>query len=79
MLGQRGGIAASRAALRDQFHEGLQRYRAGEWELADRAFQECLRLDPTDVPSRLFVERVADFRQSSPAAPWDGVWTLTHK
>ena len=79
VLGRRGELTTDRSTLRDQFQEGLAYYRAGQWDSAERLFQQCLTIDPSDTASRLFVERVAHFRREPPAAPWDGVWTLSHK
>lgn len=79
LLGRRGAIDATRAALRDRYQEGLAHYRAARWEQAEQAFQECLTIAPADVPSRLFAQRAAHFRSDPPGSTWDGVWTLTHK
>jgi adenylate cyclase len=79
LLARRGALDATRASLRDRYQEGLANYRARQWDAAVGAFQQCLALDPADVPSRLFAERAAHFRNEPPADTWDGVWTLTHK
>ena len=79
LLGRRGAIDAVRASLRDRYAEGLEHYRAGRWPAAEAVFQQCLAIDPADVPSRLFAERAAHFRTEPPASTWDGVWTLTEK
>ena len=79
LLARRGELDATRASLRDRYQEGLAHYRARKWDAAVQAFQQCLALDPADVPSRLFAERAAHFRNEAPADTWDGVWTLTHK
>jgi adenylate cyclase len=79
LLARRGQLDATRASLRDRYQEGLAHYRARKWDAAVQAFQQCLALDPADVPSRLFAERAAHFRNEAPADTWDGVWTLTHK
>ena len=79
LLARRGGLDATRASLRDRYQEGLAHYRAQQWDAAEAAFAQCLAIDPTDVPSRLFAERAAQFRSSPPPPSWDGVWSLTHK
>jgi class 3 adenylate cyclase len=79
LLGRRGSIDATRASLRDRYQQGLEHYRGGRWEEAEQLFQQCLTIDPADVPSHLFAERAARFRSDPPAGSWDGVWTLTQK
>lgn len=79
LLGRRGALDATRAALRDRFQEGLGHYRATRWADAEAAFHECLALDPGDAPSRLFLDRIAQFRHDPPPPAWDGVWVLAHK
>jgi adenylate cyclase len=79
LLGRRGAIDSKRAALRDRYQEGLEHYRARRWDLAASVFQQCLTIDPTDVPAQMFAERVKQFSQEPPPASWDGVWALAHK
>jgi class 3 adenylate cyclase len=79
LLARRGELDSTRASLRDRYQDGLALYRAQQWDAAEQAFAQCLAIDPADVPSRLFAERVVRFRNNPPAGNWDGVWTLTHK
>jgi adenylate cyclase len=79
LLARRGELDSTRASLRDRYQDGLALYRAQHWDAAEQAFAQCLAIDPADVPSRLFAERVVRFRNNPPAGNWDGVWTLTHK
>jgi class 3 adenylate cyclase len=79
LLARRGALDAAKASLRDRYQEGLAHYRAQQWDAAEQAFAQCLSIDPADMPSRLFAERVVRFRNDPPAGNWDGVWTLTHK
>jgi hypothetical protein len=32
-----------------------------------------------DAPSKLFLERIAQFRVTAPSAEWNGVWSLVEK
>jgi hypothetical protein len=32
-----------------------------------------------DAPSKLFLERIAQFRVTAPYAEWNGVWSLVEK
>jgi adenylate cyclase len=61
------------------YETGLARYRAQDWEAAETAFRECLALAPADRPSQVMLDRIAAFRQTPPAAGWDGVWIALSK
>ena len=79
MLGRKGEVAAARLELRDAFEAALLAYRNQHWEEAEAGFGKCLDLDPADGPSRVFLARVAHFREQPPSPDWDGTWTLETK
>jgi len=60
------------------FRTALGHYQAGDWEEAESAFGACLSLKPHDGPSRVFLERIRDFRILEPK-DWAGVWKLSSK
>ena len=49
------------------------------WDGAIHAFNEVLSLQPSDAPSRMYIERCGYWRDNPPAPNWDGVWVLTEK
>ena len=61
------------------FSAGLTCYRARDWNGAARHFSEALRVCAEDHPARLFLDRSEYYRDTSPDASWDGVWSLTEK
>lgn len=73
-----GATDSPRDGLFALYAEGLAAYRAGNWDEAQRALGEALRLSPTDGPSLLLLDRVARF-MSLPPPDWDGIWRLTSK
>jgi hypothetical protein len=79
LLGRKGDVAPDLLALRDAYAEALDAYRCKEWEKARAGFQHCLGVIPSDAPSRLFVERIAQFHAIAPCAEWNGVWSLVEK
>jgi adenylate cyclase len=79
LLGRKGEVSAELIELRDAFAEALVAYRAREWEKAASAFRACLAITPEDEPSKVFLGRIAHFREEPPAADWLGVWELTTK
>ena len=57
----------------------LAAYRTREWDAAERAFRECLALNPDDQPALLFLERIAAFRVEPPGPQWQGEWVFQVK
>jgi adenylate cyclase len=58
---------------------GVAAYRARNWNLAHRSFDEVLRLYPADGPSAVYCRRCTLLSATPPADGWDGVWNLTEK
>jgi hypothetical protein len=79
LLGRNGEVACERLALRDAYVEALDAYRRKSWERARAGFEQCLDIVPCDRPSKLFLERIAEFRLTAPCADWNGVWALAEK
>jgi len=79
LLGRKGDVAPDLLALRDAYAEALDAYRCKDWEKALTGFQQCLDVTPCDAPSKLFLERIAQFHAIAPCAEWNGVWSLVEK
>lgn len=79
LLAVAGALSAQAAKLREEFEAGLTEYRRSQWDSAEARFRACLALEASDGPSRVYLERVAGFRQNPPAPDWSGVWNLSDK
>ncbi len=79
LLGRTGEVASDRLALRDAFAPALEAYRRRDWEAARTGFANCLAIMPDDGPSRVFLDRIAQFDTAAPGPDWDGVWSLAEK
>ena len=79
LLGRRGQVSAKRLELRDAFEAALTAYRARAWDEAETGFRNCLAIAPDDPPSKLFLTRIAHFREQPPPKEWSGVWALESK
>ena len=79
LLGRKGEVASERLALRDAFNEALADYRRKNWERARTGFEGCLTIEPGDVPSKVFLGRIAQFCTAAPSPDWDCVWSLVEK
>jgi hypothetical protein len=66
-------------ALRDAYMDALDAYRRKAWEEARDGFEACLAIAPCDAPSKVFMERIAQFRATGPCGDWNGVWSLIEK
>jgi adenylate cyclase len=60
------------------FGFGVQSYRHGEFDEAEKAFRESLRLHPNDFCSKMYIER-CEYLKANPQPDWDGVWKLKSK
>ena len=73
--------------LKNTFHAGLKAYREQDWDEAIKYFTlsdhlEDFRyggLKTKTNPSKIYLERCEEFKQTPPPANWDGVYNLTHK
>ena len=79
VLGQPGTLAENTRRLCDQFAQGLASYRKRAWEAAITQFQQTLERVPSDVPSQLYLQRCAMYRQTPPPEDWDGVFEMKTK
>ncbi len=61
------------------FREGLAAYRHGQWDSARSAFFECLRINPSDKASDLFIQRCDHLEAYPPEGEWEGVWVMKNK
>lgn len=69
-------------ALKDElklYRETLKLYRARNWDLAEMQFINLQQQHPERQLYRLYVERIAYYRQNPPADDWDGAFTYQTK
>ncbi len=61
------------------FESGLSLYKQAAWDEAIAAFGKVLSLRDDDPPSKLYIERCQELKESPPPQPWDGVFTMMRK
>ncbi|HAP42240.1 MAG TPA: hypothetical protein DCQ94_21190 [Nitrospira sp.] len=79
LLGRNGQVAEAKRRVVDRYLQGMAAYKQRDFETACARFTEALALDPSDGPSRVYVERSTTYRQTPPPADWDGVYEMTSK
>lgn len=63
----------------NEYNLGLDCYKNRNFLGALKYFSSSLILNPSDAPSKVYLERCELFLDSPPAENWDGVFTLTRK
>jgi len=71
-------IIEQNAALAEKFSESVKLYRAGKFQNALDVFA-ALSKEYNDPPSRLYVERCAEYLKTPPPPEWDGVFISRKK
>jgi adenylate cyclase len=74
LMAPAGQLEPSRAELREGFANVLAAYRKKDWDGAQAAIEECLRIVPDDGPAQAFLERIGQLRSDPPGPAWDGIW-----
>ncbi len=63
----------------EKFHNARGFYLMKDWDRAEVLFRQVLELRPDDGPSRLYLSRLEQLRQTPPPDVWDGVFTALTK
>ena len=79
LMSATGKLSEESARLRERYNEAQRMYLAQNWDLAEKAFRECLQIRQTDGPSRVLLERIELLRRNPPGKDWNGVWHLREK
>lgn len=79
LLARKGQLDDKKRRVIDVYLEGLTAYKMRNFSAACTRFSEAVALDPSDGPSRVYLERSTNYRQMPPPAEWDGVYEMTSK
>lgn len=79
VFGPRESISRERIQLAASFEEALALFWQGRWQEAEDLFKELSIRYPEDGPTRVFTERVRQYRATLPPGEWDGVFRHTSK
>ena len=78
-LGKQGEVGPETMQELDRFQKALDAYRAQRWDDAEKLLKNLAYAAPKSKLYKLYLDRVAHFRQNPPPAGWDGVFTFTTK
>jgi adenylate cyclase len=79
LLGKKGDIQESIKKVLPFYKKGLTNYQNREWAEAKICFENALKENHDDGPSKTYLERSRMLLDSPPAEDWDGVYNLTKK
>ena len=79
LLEMAGPLPDQKEEMLGLYEQGLILFRNRSWDEARTAFVKALSVDPTDGPSKTYIERCSIFSVAPPEAAWDGVFKLTSK
>lgn len=78
-LGRRDELPKESRQLRARHKQALRLYREREWDAAEREFFALAQAEPDRAVYRIYLDRIAHFRQHPPPVDWDGVFTFATK
>ncbi len=79
LLCEKGRLEPRRKECFDRYNLGLQAYRMKQFHAAEQRFLEALEIDPTDGPSKLYVERSRALVEKPPEPGWTYIYEKKDK
>ncbi|MBQ7612835.1 MAG: adenylate/guanylate cyclase domain-containing protein [Spirochaetaceae bacterium] len=64
--------------IKELFENGLYYYRRRKWDEAEQYFIECRDMY-NDAPSKVFLKRIAHYREIAPKSTWKGIHVMNSK
>ncbi len=78
-LGKVGELGESALQEVDRFHKFLEFYRKQRWDEAENVLKTLSYAAPDTRLYKMYLKRVAHFRQNTPGPAWNGTWVFTTK
>lgn len=72
-------ISEEKQKVLDLFAEGRKLYKLLDFEEAKKKFDQALKVDPDDGPSRVYYSRCEHYLENPPPEDWDGVFVMNSK
>jgi adenylate cyclase len=78
-IGKVGEVGETQLTEIDRFHKSLELYRKQRWDEAETLLKSLSQAAPDAKLYKLYMKRIAHFRQDSPGPAWNGLWVFTTK
>jgi len=78
-VGKVGQVVETTPTEIDRFHKSLEFYRKQRWDDAEALLKDLSYAAPENKLYRMYLKRVAHFRQNTPGPTWNGTWVFTEK
>ncbi|MDX2217489.1 MAG: CHASE2 domain-containing protein [Burkholderiales bacterium] len=78
-VGLIGEVGESAIDEVERFHKALAKYRAQQWDEAERMLVALSQAAPTTKVYKVYLDRIADLRKQDLAPDWDGVFVFKTK
>ncbi|MBU0928939.1 MAG: hypothetical protein KKA67_14410 [Spirochaetes bacterium] len=72
-------ISEEKKRVLELFAEGRKLYKLLRFSDASERFAEALAIDPSDGPSKVYLDRCDHYAIDPPDEDWDGVFVMKHK
>jgi len=72
-------ITEEKKQVLQYFSEGRKSYKLMDFESAGKSFEQALRIDSEDGPSKVYLARCRHYIDNPPPEDWDGVFVMTTK
>jgi adenylate cyclase len=78
-IGKVGDVGETQLQEIDRFHKALGLYRKQRWDDTEESLKTLSYAAPDNKLYKLYLKRVAYFRQNPPGPAWNGTWVFTTK
>jgi adenylate cyclase len=79
LLARKGELPIEKRRVVGLYQEGLAVYKRRDFALSKDRFEAALALDPSDGPSKVYLQRSQEYTIAPPPPDWDGVYVLKSK
>lgn len=79
LLDYKGKLEGPIVGILEHYNQGLEKYKALDFEGAIPHFEDAIAINDGDGPSEAYIKRCKHFMENPPEADWDGVFTHTEK